>query len=225
VEFARLLAPLGEVLRWRRWSGLSLAGAGAALTLACALAQQALRGPAWLADMTAERASLPLGIALERLPGSLFAPALDLPLWGAVTQLAVAAALVQAACGPTRALGVGFSAHLGATLAARMTLAVGPLMPLAMPAATRFVLDTGPSAASLALLAHLCVRLRCGVVFAMVTAAPIVELTIWPTGLAGHEHLAAVLIGAIAGLPTLLRTRTARCGLAAWLQQAEAPGG
>jgi hypothetical protein len=113
---------------------------------------------------------------------------------------------VQAACGPTRALGVGFGAHLGATLAARMTLALGPVMPLAMPAATRFVVDTGPSAASLALLAYVCVRLRCGVLFAMVAVAPIVELIIWPTALAGHEHLAAVVIGAIVALPPLLRT-------------------
>jgi hypothetical protein len=167
-----------------------------------------LHGPAWLADVTAERASLPLRIALERLPASLFAPALDLPLWGAVAQLAIAAALVQAACGPTRTLGVGFGAHLGATLAARMTLAAGPVMPLAMPAATRLVLDTGPSAASLALLAYVCVRLRCGLLFALVAAAPIVELTIWPTALAGHEHLAAVVIGVVAALPRLLRART-----------------
>lgn len=210
MELRRLLKPLCQVVRGRRWSDLSLAGGASALLLACALAQQALHGPAWLADVTAERASLPLRIALERLPGSLFAPALDLPLWGAVVQLAIAAALVQAAYGPTRALGVGFGAHLGATLTARMTLAIGPVMPLAMPATTRFVLDTGPSAASLALLAYMCVRLRCGLVFAMVAAVPIVELIIWRTALAGHEHLAAVLIGAAAALPTLLRARTGK---------------
>ena len=45
-------------------------------------------------------------------------------------------------------------------------------------------------------------------------AVPVVELTIWPTALAGHEHLAAVVIGAIAALPTLLRawTSTLRAG-------------
>src|SRR5512133_4041353 len=90
VELRRLLKPLRQVVGGRRWSDLSLAGGASALLLACALAQQALHGPAWLADVTAERASLPLRIALERLPGSLFAPALDLPLWGAVAQLAIA---------------------------------------------------------------------------------------------------------------------------------------
>jgi hypothetical protein len=39
-------------------------------------------------------------------------------------------------------------------------------------------------------------------------AVPVVELTICPTALAGHEHLAAVVIGAIAALPTLLRAWT-----------------
>jgi hypothetical protein len=98
-------------------------------------------------------------------------------------------------------------------------------MPLAMPAATRFVLNTGPSAASLALLAYVCVRLRCGLLFGMVAAVPVVELIIWPAALAGHGHLAAVVIGAIAALPRRCGPLPARCGLAASLRQAEAPGG
>jgi len=57
-----------------------------------------------------------------------------------------------------------------------------------------------------------------------VTAVPVVELAIWPTALAGHEHLAAVVIGTIAAL-RCCGPGPARCGPAAWLRQAEAPRG
>lgn len=200
MELGRLLGPLCMVLRRRRWCTVSLAAAGSALTVVCALAERVLHDPSWLTDATAERASLPMTIALERLPGSLFAPAPDLPLWGAVAQLALAAAVAQAVCGAARAVGVGLGAHVTATLVARVTLALGPLVPLAMPAATRFVLDTGPSAASLGLAAYVCTRLRCGVVLAMLAAEPVVELCIRPTTLAAHEHGAAVTIGALVAL-------------------------
>jgi hypothetical protein len=210
VEFVRLFGPLYAVLRERRWSSLSLAGVGSALTVACALAQQALHGPAWLTDLTAERASLPLPTALVRLPGSLFAPALDLPLWGAVAQLAIVAALVQALCGPACALGVGFGAHFATTLAARATFALGPLLPLAVPAATRLALDTGPSVAVLALVAYACARLRCWVLLGLVLSEPIVEVVIQPATLAVYEHSAAVAIGVLAALPILLRRAAGR---------------
>jgi len=57
-----------------------------------------------------------------------------------------------------------------------------------------------------------CVRLRCGLLFALVAAAPIVEPTIWPTALAGHEHLAAVVIGVVAALPRSRARRPADDG-------------
>ena len=200
VELGRLLGPVCQVLRGRRWSSLTLAGVGSALTVACAAAGRVLHDPHWLTDATAERASLPVTTALERLPGSLFAPTQGLPLWAAVAQLAAAAALAQVVCGAARAVGVGLGAHVTATLVTRLTLAVGPLLPLAMPAATRFVLDTGPSAAALGLAAYVCIRMRCGALFAVLAAEPVIELWLRPTTLAGHEHLAAVAIGAVVAL-------------------------
>jgi hypothetical protein len=218
VELGRLLGPLRQALARRRWSSLSLAGVGSALTVACAVAERLLHNPPWLTAATAERASLPVITALERLPGSLFAPTQGLPLWAAVAQLAVAAALAQIVCGAARAVGVGLGAHVTATLVARLTLAVGPLLPLAMPAATRFVLDTGPSAAALGLAAYVFVRMRCGALFTLLAAEPVIELYLRPTTLAAHEHFAAVAIGAVVAVVAL----TARPGRMS--RTAERPG-
>jgi len=96
--------------------------------VACAVTGRVLHDPRWLVDATAERASLPVSTALQRLPGSLFAPTQGLPLWAAVAQLAVAAALAQVVCGATRAVGVGLGAHVTATLLTRLMLAGRPLV-------------------------------------------------------------------------------------------------
>src|SRR6266536_2887832 len=122
------LGPLRRAPRRGWWSSISLAWFGAALTVACAVTGRVLHDPRWLVDATAERASLPVSTALQRLPGSLFAPTQGLPLWAAVAQLAVAAALAQVVCGATRAVGVGLGADVTATLLTRLMLAGRPLV-------------------------------------------------------------------------------------------------
>ncbi|EDY48941.1 hypothetical protein [Streptomyces clavuligerus] len=157
------------------------------------------------------RAEDPLWLALARTPLSLFAPAPDLPPWGALLQVLVVFGVAEIVLGWRRTLLIAYVCTLAGTFYARIGIAIGPGGPLGLPASAARVVDTGPSAAVVGLAVCVCVCLRAWLTGALVVVAVIVEAVVLPN-LAGREHLVAVLAAlAVCAVPAL-RGRRPRTG-------------
>lgn len=137
------------------------------------------------------RAEDPLRVALLRTPLSLFVPALDLPVWGALAQLLVVFGIAEICLGRWRTLLIAYVATLAGTLYARIGVATGPDGFLGLPASDALVVDTGPSAAVVALAVYLCHVHRAWCTGVLVIAAIVAEAVV-KDNLAGREHLAAI---------------------------------
>ncbi|MEU7388155.1 hypothetical protein [Streptomyces tanashiensis] len=137
------------------------------------------------------RAEDPLWLALLRTPLSLFVPALDLPVWGALAQVLLVFGIAEICVGRWRTLGIAYLATLAGTLYARVGIALGPDSPFGLPASDAQVVDTGPSAAVVGLAVYVCWRYRAYWTGGLVVVAMIVEVMI-KANLAGKEHLAAI---------------------------------
>jgi hypothetical protein len=138
------------------------------------------------------KGDLPLWLVLLRTPVSLYVPALDLPVWGGVTQLFLAFALAELVLGRARTLVISYATTLAGTLMVRVMIALGPGWGgLGLPPGIGQVLDTGPSAAVVGLFTYLAVVRRAPIVFAF-TGGSMVWESIAVPNLAGREHLIAV---------------------------------
>lgn len=144
-----------------------------------------------------EEAGYPLGAALLRLPGSMLAPAHNLPVWGALAQVVLVFAVGEALVGWRRALAVGIVGHVVATLSARVLIWLGPAALLGLTRADLYLLDTGPSAATVALAVYLALAFRTPLLGTIISAAMALEVVLKPN-LAGREHLVAIAVGALA---------------------------
>ncbi|GAA2600474.1 hypothetical protein [Streptomyces axinellae] len=137
-------------------------------------------------------AGLPWWEALARTPLSLFVPAADLPLWGALVQVLVLFGLAEATVGSAPTLAVAYLGTLAGTWYARLGIALGPGFPvLGLPADTAAIHDTGPSAAVVALVAYVAWCYRAWLTCVLVVLAMAAEYALMPN-LAAREHLAAV---------------------------------
>lgn len=145
-----------------------------------------------------ERADLSPWLAVARLPGSLFAPSPLLPAWGSILQVVVVTALAEAAVGRLKAGVVALAGHSLATLGAHVFLWLGPTAPLGLNDTWRRALDTGPSAATLALAAYLAVVVSTPILGSALTALTVIASLTMP-GLAGTEHLVALTVGLSCG--------------------------
>lgn len=143
-------------------------------------------------DIGSVRAEDPLGLSLLRTPLSLFVPALDLPVWGALAQVLLVFGIAEICLGRWRTLAVAYLATLCGTLYARVGIALGPDSPLGLPATDAQVVDTGPSAAVVGLAVYVCWRYRAWWTGGAVVVAMVVEVIIKPN-LGGKEHLAAIV--------------------------------
>ncbi|MGW3658974.1 hypothetical protein ACWD6R_26325 [Streptomyces sp. NPDC005151] len=137
------------------------------------------------------RAEDPLWTALLRTPLSLFVPALDLPVWGALAQVLVVFGAAEVCLGRRRTLLIAYVATLAGTLYARTGVAVGPDGLFGLPASDAQVVDTGPSAAVVGLAVYVCHAYRAWRTGAVVIAVMVIEV-IFKNNLAGKEHLAAI---------------------------------
>ncbi|GAB2740570.1 hypothetical protein [Streptomyces bullii] len=138
------------------------------------------------------RAEDPLWLALLRTPLSLFVPALDLPVWGALAQLLLVFGIAEICLGRWRTLVVAYVATLAGTLYARVGVWLGPdAAPVGLPASDARVVDAGPSAAVVGLAVFVGWRYRAYVTAGAVTLAMVVEVLV-KENLAGKEHLAAI---------------------------------
>ncbi|WP_426363502.1 hypothetical protein [Streptomyces sp. E-08] len=195
-EFARrewgpLFTTVRTALVTRRWRAVPMTLAAVCLIALFQLVQNQDWGYQPVQDIGSVRAEDPLWLALLRTPLSLFVPALDLPVWGALAQVLLVFGIAEICLGRWRTLGVAYLATLAGTLYARVGIALGPDSPFGLPASDARVVDTGPSAAVVGLAVYVCWRYRAYWTAGLVVVAMAVEVVI-KSNLAGKEHLAAI---------------------------------
>ncbi|MFF3836839.1 hypothetical protein [Streptomyces sp. NPDC001930] len=212
-EFARrewgpLFFTVRTALLTKKWLAAPMTLAAVCLTALFQLVQNQDWGYQPVQNIGSVRAEDPFWLALLRTPLSLFVPALDLPVWGALAQVLLVFGIAEICLGRWRTLAVAYLATLCGTLYARVGIALGPDNPLGLPATDAQVHDTGPSAAVVGLAVYVCWRYGARWTGTLVVVAMIVEVVIKPN-LAGKEHLAA-----IAGVLVLM-------GIQAWRERGQ----
>ena len=211
-EWGPLYVTVREHLRRRRWRAVPLAVTAVCLTLTLHLVHSQSWGYDAVQDVGAVRAADPLWLALLRTPLSLFVPALDLPVWGALVQILFVFGIAEMCLGRWRTLALAYAATLAGTLYARLGIWLGPDNPLGLPASDAHVVDTGPSAAVVGLAVYLGWRYGARVTAGAVIAAMLIEVLL-KENLAGREHLAAIAaMLLLCTLPAVRRRRTGKRG-------------
>ncbi|MFF8843763.1 hypothetical protein ACF08N_13755 [Streptomyces sp. NPDC015127] len=206
-EWGALYGAVRSALTANRWRALPLTLLSVALTAFFYVLQHHPRGLRVVHDIGFVRAEDPLWLALLRTPLSLFVPALDLPVWGALAQILLVFGIAELALGRGRTLAIAYASTLAGTTYARVGVAVGPDGPFGLPASDARIVDTGPSAAVVGLAVYVCYRYRAWVTAGLVLVAMIVEVVVKPN-LAGKEHLAAIgAVLVVCGADALLRRR------------------
>ncbi|MFI8516602.1 hypothetical protein ACIGEZ_02030 [Streptomyces sp. NPDC085481] len=190
-EWGPLSGTVRRELVARRWRAIPMTLAAVCLTSLFQIVQNQDWGYQPVQDVGSVRAEDPLWLALLRTPLSLFVPALDLPVWGALAQVLLVFGIAEICLGRWRTLALAYVATLAGTLYARVGIALGPDHPLGLPASDAQVVDTGPSAAVVALAVYVCWRYRARWTGALVVVAMVVEVLV-KNNLAGKEHLAAI---------------------------------
>ncbi|WP_179166459.1 hypothetical protein [Streptomyces sp. CB03238] len=192
-EWGALYAAVRTALVTRKWRALAMTLGAVCLTAVFQLVQNQPWGYGPVQNIGSVRAEDPLWLALLRTPLSLFVPALDLPVWGALAQILLVFGIAEICLGRLRTLLIAYAATLAGTLYARLGIALGPDAPLGLglPASDAQVVDTGPSAAVVGLAVYVCWRHRAWVTGALVVVAMVVEVLV-KCNLAGKEHLAAI---------------------------------
>ncbi|MEV0635759.1 hypothetical protein AB0I77_12455 [Streptomyces sp. NPDC050619] len=201
-EWGALYVVVREPLLGRGWRAIPMTIAVVCLTAALHVVHNQPWGYRFVENAGAVRAEDPLGPALLRTPLSLFVPALDLPVWGALVQILFVFGIAEICLGRRRTLALAYAATLAGTLYARVGIWLGPGHPLGLPGSDAQVVDTGPSAAVVGLAVFLGLRYGAYVTAGAVIAAMGIEVAL-KENLAGKEHLAAiaamlVLCGALA---------------------------
>ncbi|MGW2781017.1 hypothetical protein ACWC3X_07150 [Streptomyces populi] len=190
-EWGLLYATVRRALRASGWRAVPMTLGAVCLTAALQFVQNQSWGYRLVQDTGAVRAGDPLRLALLRTPLSLFVPALDLPVWGALAQILVVFGIAEICLGWWRTLVIAYVATLAGTLYARVGIALGPHRPLGLPGADALVVDTGPSAAVVGLAVFLGWRYRAYATAGVVIGAMVAEVIV-KDNLAGKEHLAAI---------------------------------
>jgi hypothetical protein len=177
----------------RRWRAIPLTVGAVCLTALLQYVQNQSWGYRFVQDMGAVRAEDPLGPALLRTPLSLFVPAPDLPVWGALVQILLVFGIAEICLGRLRTLTLAYAATLAGTLYARVGIWLGSGHPLGLPGSDAHVVDTGPSAAVVGIAVFLGWRYGAYVTAGGVIAAMVIEVAL-KENLAGKEHLAAIAV-------------------------------
>lgn len=209
-EWGALFPRVRTALVTRKWRAIPLTLASVCLTALFQLVQNQDWGYQPVQNIGAVRAAEPLWLALLRTPLSLFVPALDLPVWGALAQVLVVFGIAEICLGRWRTLGLAYLATLAGTLYARLGIALGPDGPLGLPASDAQVVDTGPSAAVVGLAVYVCWAHRARFTGGLVVVAMAVEVMV-KNNLAGKEHLAAIAaVAAVCAVVRVVLTRRQR---------------
>jgi hypothetical protein len=159
----------------------------------------------WVAGVSP---STPLPLAIVRLPGSMFAPAPNLPVWGALAQVFVVFAVAEAWLGARRTLSIALVSTFIATMGGRLMCLLGPATGLGLPHADFHALDTGPSVAVVTLAVYVCCVRRAPRILTAVVVTMAIEVIMLPN-LAGREHVIGILVGFVAaGVAPLVRRKS-----------------
>jgi lysyl-tRNA synthetase, class II len=150
-------------------------------------------------SLSVVRANQPLVASLLRVPFSLLVPALGLPVWGALMQVALVGSLGELVLGRRRLIGLAVGTQYVATMAGRTAAWIGPGHAFGLRPSIAFVRDTGPSAAVVAVGLAVACMLGVWRVAGLVVAGLLVEIVGLHT-LAGREHLAAIAVGVAVGI-------------------------
>ncbi|UNO42501.1 hypothetical protein [Streptomyces sp. MST-110588] len=191
-EWGPLFRTVWLGLATRKLRAIPLTLAAICLTSVFQIVQNQDWGYQPIQNVGSVRAEEPVWLALLRTPLSLFVPALDLPVWGALAQLLVVFGICEIALGRLRTLAVAYVATLAGTMYARIGIAIGPESVVGLPASDAHVSDTGPSAAVVGLAIFVCWRYRAWLTCSLVVAAMFYEVFFIKNNLAGKEHIAAV---------------------------------
>ncbi|UXY27125.1 hypothetical protein [Streptomyces sp. HUAS TT20] len=203
-EWGLLWVTVREPLPKRRLQAIPMTIAAVCLTATLHFVHNQSWGYRFVQNIGAVRAEDPLWLGLLRTPLSLFVPALDLPVWGALAQILFVFGIAEICLGWWRTLAIAYIATLAGTLYARLGIALGPHAPLGLPASDALVVDAGPSAAVVGLAVYVGWRYGAHVTAAGVTTAMVVEVVV-KENLAGKEHLAAIAgVMALCGATALL---------------------
>ena len=205
-EWGLLYVTVREPLFKWRWRVLPMALGAVLLTALVQVVQNQSWGYRVVQDLGAVRAEDPLWLALLRTPLSLFVPALDLPVWGALAQILFVFGVAEICLGRWRTLVIAYAATLAGTLYARLGIWLGFDNPFGLPSSDALVVDTGPSAAVVGLAVFLGWRYGAYVTTCAVTAAMAVEVLL-KGNLAGKEHMAAIVAVGLLCLISALRHR------------------
>ncbi|MFE5139045.1 hypothetical protein ACFRDV_15465 [Streptomyces fagopyri] len=208
-EWGPLFVTVRRALEARRLRAIPVTLGAVLLTALLQFAQNRSWGYRPVQDLGSVRADVPLGLALLRTPLSLFVPALDLPVWGALIQILVVFGIAEICLGWWRMLVIAYAATLAGTLYARIAVALGPDHPLGLPATDARIVDTGPSAAVVGLAVFVAWRYRAYGTAAVVIASMAVEVTL-KGNLAGREHIAALAAALVLCGISALRHRRRR---------------
>ncbi|MBH1933553.1 hypothetical protein I5Q34_04480 [Streptomyces sp. AV19] len=205
-EWGPIAGTVRDAFARERLRAISLTLSAVALTAAFQVVQNQSWGYRPVQLVGSVRAELPWWLALLRTPLSLFVPALDLPVWGALAQLLLVFGIAEICLGRWRLLAVAYLATLAGTMYARLAIALGPGV-LGLPPEAAKVIDTGPSAAVVGLAVYVSWRYRAWCTCAVVVLAMVAEVLVKPN-LAGKEHIAAVLaVLALSGTEEVVRRR------------------
>ncbi|MEU2153773.1 hypothetical protein ABZ532_01875 [Streptomyces sp. NPDC019396] len=210
-EWGPLYTAVRTALVERRWRAVPMTLTAVCLTAFFQLVQNQPWGYEPVQVIGSVRAEYPLWVALLRTPLSLFVPALDLPVWGALAQILLVFGIAEICLGRLRTLVIAYVSTLAGTLYARIAIALGPENALGLPAADAHVVDTGPSAAVIGLALYLGYRYRAWLTMNLVIAAMVIEVLI-KNNLAGKEHLAAIAAVLVVCAVTALRGRRRQRG-------------
>ncbi|MFI9270059.1 hypothetical protein ACIGXM_05005 [Kitasatospora sp. NPDC052896] len=181
-----------DQLALKRFAAIPLAITATFLILLFSIVQHMPGGEVLVTRLGVVKAALPLDVSLLRTPLSLYVPALDLPVWGALAQVLVVFGIAEIVLGRKMTLVVAYACTLAGTLYARFGVEVGPDHLFGFPAWVAHVRDTGPSAAVVALSVCVAWKCRAWVTGGAVIAVMVGEVAVLPN-LAGLEHVVAIV--------------------------------
>ena len=192
-----MFGPPWSLLRARGPAAFPLALGCAGLVVLFGLIQHT--GPGWwfVEHVANVFQALPLGVILLRLPLSMFAPAPDLPAWGAALQVLVVFGVCEIRLGRARTLATALCVNSLTTLAAWVMIVVGLHLDLGTPQIDAYELDTGPSTVVVALSVYAALLCRAYLLLGATALSMAAEAVALPN-LAGREHLVALALGALA---------------------------
>lgn len=198
-EWADLFGPAVQQLRRRGVASFPMTTFSVLAVIGLAALNTGPAGHHIIRTWIDEYANLPARSAAIRMVPSFAAPTAFLPCWGAVIQIAIVFGVAEALYGTRATAFVALAAHALSTTSARLFVWMGPHELFGMAAIVARFADSGPSGATLGVIAFVAVRAR--------GRQSLVLLVVYcggewfvKHGLAQREHLVAALVGIVLGL-------------------------